>query len=216
MRTISKLGFTTPIALVIWACGGSTSTSGSATNIAASDLATYEQLTMSAQTAATNYRANMMQSDLTAATCKDIHDGYDGNVRPVVSRMMQMAGEMDNAMGEHGGTSSADVACVAAAMMAELDHHRAVACTFSDVASDESEAERHVGAMLSFGGHMSDRCGEIERGMDGGVWSWGSMMGGCQDFDADGGMPHDWNDGDMPYHGDDGGTMHEGGMMGGH
>ena len=179
MTTITKLGFAGSFALAVWACGGSASNDGTATTSAAeSDLTTFQGLAAGAQTAATSYGMSMMMSG-SATACQGIHDGYDAKVRPSIAQMTQMAGEMDDLMDAHGGMSSADMACVAAAMMAELDRHQMVACTFADVASDRSEAARHVGAMLSFGGHMSQRCGEMRRGMDGGSWSWGSMMGAC-------------------------------------
>ena len=208
MRTIFELGVATSVALMIASCSESTP----ATDTTANDVTTYADLTTNAEAAATSYETSMMQSGVTTASCEDIHDAYDAHVRPMIAQMMHMSGAMDDVMEQHGGHSATDMACTAAAMMAELDHHRGVACTFSDVASDQSEAQRHVGAMLTFCGHASDRCNEMRQGMGGGSWGWGSMMAGCQDFHADGGMPHDWDDGMMDH---DGGQSHpgDGGMM---
>jgi hypothetical protein len=83
-------------------------------------------------------------------------------------------------------------------MMSELDRHRSVACASPDLAVDREEARRHVGLMSGYAGHLSDRCGEMSRVLDGTTSEWGTMMDGCQ-------AEPDW------MHG--GGMMGEGGMM---
>lgn len=194
--------------LAFAACGGSTSSSGTmGTGATGSDITTYQQLATSTRSAATSYRASMTGADVTPASCQVIHDRYDGQVRPWLSQMMQMAREMDDFMDAHDGTTAADMSCVSAAMMDELDHHRSTACAFADLSADQAEAARHSGAMVSYSDHMFDRSGEMMNGSHGGAWSWGSMMDGCQDWAADGG-PNDAKH--------DGGMMQNGGMMGGH
>jgi hypothetical protein len=81
---------------------------------------------------------------------------------------------MDAAMAARGGAAYADMSCVASAMMAELDAHRAVACTFATVGEDQAEAARHAGVMTSYASHLAERCGA----MIGGSMMGGPMMGG--------------------------------------
>lgn len=200
------------VVALVAACGGSTSSDGTAGNGASgSDIATYQQLATDTRSAASSYRMSMMATDVTPASCQAIHDHYDGQVRPWLSRMMQMSPGMDDFMDAHDGTMAADMSCVSAAMMDELDHHRATACTFADVSADQAEAVRHSGAMVGYSGHCFDRSGEMMNGSHGGAWSWGSMMDGCRGWQADGGIPHD-APGDAQH---DGGMMQGGGMMGG-
>jgi hypothetical protein len=190
------------IALVVAAACGQASDSSPNASVTSDDIATYQELTSRVQDGAASYRATMMApGTTTAAECRRVHDAYDREVRPWVSRMVHMGGEMDRYMEAHGGANMADYACVSATMMDELDHHHATACTFSDIGADRTEAIRHVDAMLSYGSHMWDRCDQMMRGIDSGSWGWGPMMGGCEIWD-----------------GHCSGMMHEdccGGMMGG-
>lgn len=127
----------------------------------------------------------MVGPGVTPTTCKNIHDDYDAQVRPWVSQMVQMAGEMDGWMGNHGGGANADMRCAAATMMDDLDHHRSVACTLPDLAADQAEATRHVDAMNSYAGHLWHRCGEMLGGTNGGTCcNWEPMMNGCGSWSA--------------------------------
>lgn len=101
---------------------------------------------------------------------------------------------MDDEMGAHGGAASADVECVSGRMMDEVDKHRLVACTSPDLSIDESEATRHADMMTAYSGRMHARAGQMMNGLDGGHWTWDSMMEGCQGSH-------------------EGGMMGEGGMM---
>jgi hypothetical protein len=160
----------------IVACGGtSTGAPGAGGR---SDITTYEQLASNTQLAVSSYRTAMAGSNITPTTCDEIHDQYDARVRPWISRMMQMAGAMDDFMGDHGGGSRADMTCGSATMMDELDHHRSVACTLATVAADRAEAARHADAMSSYARHAWDRCVEMSGAADGGTW--GPMMNGCE------------------------------------
>jgi hypothetical protein len=182
MNPISRLACASAIALAAWACGGKTVGEGGTTNATstvASDLTTFENSTTTAQAAVTSYEQSMGRDDLTVAMCRSLHDAYDAQVRPLVSQLILMAREMDDEMVAHGGLSSADIACVAASMLAELDQHRAVSCTWAEITHDQAEAVRHSRAMISFGVHISDRAGEIQHGIDSGTWSFGSMTNGC-------------------------------------
>ncbi len=75
---------------------------------------------------------------------------------------------MDAFMDAHNGYTYADMACVANAMLQELDAHRLAACTYSALGGDQTEAARHVSVMTSFAGHAYDRCGQ----MMGGQYTW--------------------------------------------
>jgi hypothetical protein len=187
MNTTKLLFVSGFVLAALGACSSSDSSGGAAATTATeSDVTTYQQLTSDTQSAATDYRAAMMSSGAAPSSCQSMHDGYDGHVRPWVSQMASMAGHMNDLMDAHGGMMSADVDCTAGGMIAELDHHRSVACTANDWSANQAEASRHVAAMLSYCGHLSDRCGEMMDGFHHGSWGWGGLMDGCA-----AGMPHD-------------------------
>lgn len=179
------------LALAVSACGSTPAPASEV--VSTSDLDTYRSLAEQTQAAATSYRATMMGVGATLGTCATIHDAYDRQVRPWVSRMSGMSGSMDGYIDAHNGGDFADLTCVAAGMLAELDAHRAAACASSDFGIDRAEAARHVDAMATYAGHQLQRCGEMGRGMGGGGWNWGPMMNGCQwavpGGSADGGVP---------------------------
>ncbi|HSO39595.1 MAG TPA: hypothetical protein VLT33_44015 [Labilithrix sp.] len=210
MRATNFITSGTLLLAAIAACSGETTVMRTGSDgVAANDVATYEQLALHVQSAAESYRTNMMGAGMTSlASCQGMHDGYDSQVRPWISQMAQMSGGMDGEMGAHGGATSADMGCVSGRMMDELDHHRQVACTAPELPVDRSEATRHAGMMTSYGAHMRDRTGQMMNGLDGGTWSWGPMMDGCQGWHDGGTM----RDGGMMS---DGGMMRDGGMMGG-
>lgn len=182
---------TTLSLLVLAACGGSTS-GGAPTGIdggvgagsANSDITAYQQLAADTRSAASTYRTSMTGASASATDCMSIHDRYDALVRPWVSQMVQMAGEMDGFIDDHGGSTVADMRCTSATMMNELDYHRSIACTFSSLLADQSEATRHADAMNSYAGHVWGRCGEMLGYGAGGCCNWGPMMNGCQDWSA--------------------------------
>lgn len=192
MRT-TRLIMPSALALVLGAaCGSSGESSSNSTPANTSDITTYQQLATNVQNGATTYRTTMMAPTTTVADCRRVHDAYDAQVRPWVSRMVQMRGAMDQYMNNHGGASVADFSCTSATMMYELDRHRTAACTSADISANRTEASGHVDAMLSYGGHMWDRCNQMMRGTNAGNWSWGSMMSGCETWDGHcSGMMHD-------------------------
>ncbi len=148
-------------------------------------IAQYQTLTTEVQAAALGYGATMAGSGMTAGGCTAAHDAYDAQVRAWIGQMVQMSGSMDAFMDAHGGSAYADMACVATAMLQELDAHRLVACTFPSLSGDQAEASRHVGVMTSFTGHVYDRCGQ----MMGGQHLWAPPAPVCSG--ATGGTPTD-------------------------
>ncbi len=158
------------------ACGGR-STSGTADTAA---IAAYQGLSADVQSAASAYGAAIDAPAMSTGGCPALHDAYDAQVRPWVSGMVQGAGAMDAYLDAHGGAAYADMSCVANAMRAELDAHRAIACTFTTLADDQAEVARHAGVMTSYAAHVSGRCGTMMGGSGGGpMMSWGPVATGC-------------------------------------
>src|SRR5512138_3768222 len=111
--------------LTVVGCGGgssSPSTGPAPANGAA--ISRYQDLTSQVQSAALSYGITMGGAGMTASACVAAHDAYDAQVRPRISQMMRMSGSMDAFMDAHGGQAYADMACVANAMLHELDAHR--------------------------------------------------------------------------------------------
>ncbi len=163
------------------ACGGSAGTAGANS----ATIAQYQDLTASVQSAALSYGTTMGGPSMTAGGCAAAHDAYDAQVRPWISQMVQMSGSMDAFIDAHNGYGYADMACVANAMLQELDAHRLVACTYPTLSGDQTEAARHVGVMTSYAGHVYDRCGQ----MMGGQYTWGPTAPVCGGIP--GGSPSD-------------------------
>jgi hypothetical protein len=167
------------------ACGESNESPADSSTATTSDIANYQQLAVNVQSGATTYRANTTALDTaTAADCRRVHDAYDADLRSWLPQMVQMSGAMDRYMGHHGGSSTADHACVAATMTYELERHHAAACMAADMGANRTEAGRHVDAMLSYGEHILERCKQMMRAIDAGNPSWGPMMHGCEDWDG--------------------------------
>ena len=177
--------------LAVTACGGSSSDPG-ATQATAdrTSIATYQELTTQVQSAALSYGATMSAPGMTLAGCAAAHDAYDAQVRPWMSRMVQMSGSMDGFIDAHSGTTYADMSCAAHAMLDDLDAHRHAACTFATLGGDQTEVARHTGVVTSYAGHMYDRCGQMMGGLDGHGYTWGSPWMGCG-ATTPGGSPSD-------------------------
>jgi hypothetical protein len=172
--------------LTVLACGGSATSPQTGTALANSAAITqYQDLTASVQSAAVSYGTTMAGPGMTLGGCGAAHDAYDAQVRPWISQMVQVSASMDAFMDAHNGYSYADMACVANAMLQELDAHRLVACTFSTLGGDQTETARHVGVMTSFAGHAYDRCGQ----MMGGQYTWAPPAPVCGG--TSGGTPTD-------------------------
>jgi hypothetical protein len=156
-----------------------------ATTVDSAAIAQYQDLTTEVQSAALAYGATMAGPGMAVGGCAAAHDAYDAQVRARITQMVQMSGSMDAFMDAHGGYASADMACVANAMLQELDAHRLVACTFPTLSNDQTEASRHVAVMTSYTGHVYDRCGQ----MMGGQHTWGPTAPVCGG--TSGGTPTD-------------------------
>ena len=174
--------------LIAAACGGTVATAPprepASVDATRADVDSYAQLAASVSGRANEYRDAIMSASMTMMQCRSVHDAYDADVRPWLDHMAQMSDAMDKLMDDHGGATAADTSCVAAAMMGELDHHRAVACSAADLSTNQAEVTRHVGAMLLDTDHMASRCNQAMTGLDDGTWQWGQMMDGCSDWDG--------------------------------
>lgn len=149
------------------------------------EVATYQQLALQVEDAATSYLAAMdSPSTDTVAECQALHDAYDAEVRPWVTQLVDMSDTMDHYMQSHDGGSVADHGCTSTTMMYELDRHLATACASSDPAANRTEAAHHVDAMHAYGEHLSDRCEQIMSGADSGDWAWGPALSGCEEWDG--------------------------------
>lgn len=175
------------VALLAAACG-STPASGPANSgtvsATSAEITEYQNLSRQVQSAATAYGARMNGTAVTIANCKTIHDQYDAEVRPWISRMAQMAGDLDAFVSNHGGGAAADVTCASASMLNEIDHHRSVACTFSSLAADQDEAARDASAIMSYASHARARCREMLGNGGGSCCNWSPMMNGCANWSS--------------------------------
>ena len=174
--------------VLVVSCGG-TSSGPSASPASSREVVQYKQLALQLQSAVGSYGETMAGTGVTTlAECQSVEAQYDGQVRPWVSQMMGMSGEMDSLASAHGGAMEADMGCDANAMMQELDNHRSMACASADLSTDRAEAARHVQAMTGYTSHGMQRCDGMLSGLDGGGWSWSPMMSGCQIGSGSGGM----------------------------
>ncbi len=183
MKTVTSVA----VAFLLAACGMSRTAS-----MSQADIAAYDQAAAGTGGAVATYRA-AAETASSPAECASAVARYDAQVRPMLDRMKEMAGRMDQHMTGMGSHAGADMQCGMDVMVEELEHHLAVACTLPDVAADRAEAERHCDTMQAFVDHMRMRADEM-----------GSMMG-------DEGM-HGQGTGSGIMGG--GWTMPDGGMMG--
>ena len=189
MQTLNRFGLILGAMALTSACS-SASDSGEST-ATEEDIAVYQQLTFDIEDHAQTYGVTM--HDTALADCLQVHDRYDAQVRPWVAQIGDLSESMDRYMSDHGGTESLDYQCVSGAMMDELDHHHALACTSSDTDDNQAEVSRHVDAMTSYAEHLWDRCDEMMQGAETGTWNWGPMMSTCSGIDSE--MPmHDSED----------------------
>ena len=153
-----------PVALA--ACGGTSGFDSSQVQALASAS---QAVAASAQSYAT--QATTMTS---ASSCAGMQGAYDSQVRPVVGSMQGMGPSMDEMMGSMNHMADADMDCGANAMMAELDRHRAVACSSpTDMAPNVAEARQHADAMTAWADHQAVRAHEM-----GSMMGMSGMMGG--------------------------------------
>jgi len=163
------------VAFAVAACGGSSSSSGSDPKA----LNTLSQNVAAAAGAYGTQAGGMMD----VSACDTDETSYDAQVRPMVEQMQGMAPGMDQMMGSLGHGSDADMTCAADAMMAELDHHKGVACSsMSDMGPNKTEAQQHVAAMTKWADHQmvrSDDMGSMMGTGMGGMGGGGMTTGHC-------------------------------------
>lgn len=153
-------------AVVVTGCGSDTPGGNQA------DVQAYAALSQQISSAASGYRA-AANATIDVSDCQSTHAAYDAQVKPMVGRMGGMSGGMDEQMGTMGRRADADMSCGADAMMAELDHHDAVACTSTAMSANHAEATRHATAMTAWADHQHARADEV-----GGMMGMGGGMGG--------------------------------------
>lgn len=123
-------------AVLLGACGAST----------APDIATYQQLlTQAGSVVATHLDAGTQVT--TVADCTLEHSRYDGQMRPLVTQMQSMSGEMDACWMGSGHMMGGGFGAGCNSMLSELDAHAAAACPSMDVAQDWAETRRDCEAM---------------------------------------------------------------------
>ncbi len=148
------------------ACGGMSGFDSSQVQA----LASTSQAVASSATSYATQAATMTS----ATSCSSMQGAYDSQVRPMVASMQGMGPGMDEMMGSMNHMADADMECGANAMMAELDRHRAMACTSStDMAPNVQEAGQHATAMTQWASHQVARAHEM-----GSMMGMGGMMGG--------------------------------------
>lgn len=151
------------------ACGGSSDTSNT------QDVQSFDTAGQDISAKVATYRAQAAtMADMAACTAAE--NTFDGQVRPMVERMKQMSGAMDDRMRSMNGSDDADMGCGSDAMQAELDRHRAAACASSDMAMNRAEASQHADMMDELVTHQRGRAAELASMM--GTGGNGSMMGG--------------------------------------
>lgn len=167
--------------LLTVACGSASPTASNAQN--EPSATTFQTLDGRVQAEASSYRRTMTDGSTTLATCAEVHAQYDANVRPAIKQMMGMGSGLDDSAAVQGLGGDGDFACVAASMLDELDYHRSLACSSSDLATNQAEAARHADAMKAFARHVWDRCKQMTS-TDGSVPASSGMMNACQSWDG--------------------------------
>lgn len=159
------------LAAALAACGADTAQDGG--------IRDFRETAQAIGAAATSYQADAAGlADL--ADCTGTHHGYDAEVRPMLEHMREVAAAMDAHMAEMGGHAHADMACLAQAMLDELDRHAGAACASpDDMGPNAAEAGAHAQLMHGWAEHQGVRADEMDAmmgGMGGGMHG-GGMMG---------------------------------------
>ncbi len=153
--------------VLLAACGGMSS------GLDSGQIQSFSSTALAVSSAATTY-GNQAATMTSASTCAADQSAYDGQVRPMVDRMQGLAPAMDGMMGSMSHMADGDMACAAAAMMAELDRHGTAACaSATDMAPNVAEASQHVAAMNQWAAHQAARAHEM-----GSMMGMSGMMGG--------------------------------------
>jgi hypothetical protein len=141
------------------------------------DTRAYDALAQEAAATASSY-GTATAAMSAPEDCQAAVQRYASRMDPTLERMQAMSGRMDGAMMSAGAPMHADMQCGTAVMAQELERHRGVACTQTDMAANRAAAQQHVEAMDGFANHMQMRAAEMTAMMGDG----GGMMG------QDGGM----------------------------
>ncbi len=148
------------VVVTVAACGSSSNPSNG------DDVRTLNTAAQHVSTAVTAY-ATQASGMTDTAGCTAAETSYEGQVRPSIAQMQSMGPGMDQLMGSMGNAANADMTCAANAMMAELDHHHAVACaSTTDMAPNKTEAQHHAAVMNDWAQHQEARS-----------YAMGAMMG---------------------------------------
>ncbi len=185
------------VVAVVAACSGS--------NGSSADVLALASVSQDMSAAVATYRASAAaMSD--ASTCQAAQSSYDAQLGPMLDRMKQMTGALDDHMKTMGHPGDADMSCASSAMAAEVARHRTAACA-SGVDANKAEAGHHADAMDEMIDHQVGRAAEMGSAMGMAGMMDGGMMGSDGGFALpDGGMMG------ACYGASDGGYMMDGGM----
>lgn len=142
-------------AIAATACGGpaNTSSSSAAAQTAARN---YQATGQDMATAVGHYQsATATMPDVTA--CRAAEAAYEAQVGPMIDHMKAASATMDQYIDDYMGSSSADMACVAAAMALEYQRHVGVACSAATVTADQAEGVQHAATMSYWIDHQRVR-----------------------------------------------------------
>ena len=155
MKAIPVLLALVPLGLA--ACGGSPPAGTTAVSPAA------QTAVQNYYSAGTDISAVIRQYRIDSAampdvtSCQAIEAAYQAKIAPLIERLSTTSAALDPYMSGAMGPTGADMACVAAAMKAELARHAAVACTLPDMAADRAEAAQHAATMAGLIDHQCIR-----------------------------------------------------------
>lgn len=145
------------------ACGGSAA-SPDTTAAAQAAAKSYEEVGQNmAETLGQYQTAAAAMAD--HAACQVAEASYEARMGAMIDRMQMLSGTMDGYMAGAMGGAAADMGCVAAAMRAEYERHRAVACTDIDVAPEREEARHHGTTMAGWIEHQRVRYEQMGEAM---------------------------------------------------
>lgn len=153
--------------LGLLACSGSTTTTMSSVDVQA-----YQKATADVRGAVDEHRT-LAAAIVLPSACNDEQSRYDGKVRPLVERMMDLSGAMDGCMKGMGHDNQADMGAMCQSMQGELDRHAGAACV-GDSTQNRTESERDCSAMLDWTARADQRSSSMQGMMGGG----GMMMSG--------------------------------------
>lgn len=158
---------TSAAVLGLLACSGSTTTT-----MSSSDVQAFQKATADVRGVVDEHRT-LAAAIVLPSACNDEQARYDGKVRPLVKRMMDLSGVMDGCMRGMGHDGQADMGAMCQSMQGELDRHAGAACV-GDSIQFRSEAERDCLAMLDWTARADQRSRSMQDMMGGS----GMMSGG--------------------------------------